>query len=99
MARIELAPRDGGIPEPRVVVRKVEPARHHADDRVGRAIDDVADERRVAGEGDGATNDAWIAAEVSVPRDVAQEDDVRARLFFVLREPAAERRLHAEHGQ
>ena len=77
--------RHGRLPELRAV-RKVEPARHDADDAHGRAVEPqrLADDRR-------------IAAESADPRAVVQHDH-RLRVRHVVRglEAAAEQRPHAE---
>src|SRR5689334_22441077 len=73
-------------PQLYLALGKEESARHHADHR-----------ERFAVEIDAAIDDAWVAIEPSLPKRVAQHDDVfAADLIFIRCERAANCRLHAE---
>ena len=60
-------------PELREGVGELEPLRHHADDRVAVVV-----------EGNLLADNPWVAAEASLPKPVAENDDARRALLVIL---------------
>ena len=76
-------------PEVDVARRERKPGRHHADHRPLASV-----------EPNGATDRVAVAGEEPQPEAVADHDDaITTRLVFARREPAAQGRAHAQHGE